>query len=728
MSLLLSLFLIGCGRTYVSDDDGDGYSEADGDCDDADATVHPDAEELCDGLDNDCSGVLDDGHDLQAFFLDADQDGFGDAAVSQDACAAPPSFVADDSDCDDLDAAVHPDAIEVCDSVDNDCDGLDDDRDDSLDRSTVSSWHPDGDEDGYGDADDPGVQGCRGPADHVADATDCDDGDVAVNPGAVEVCDDLDIDEDCSGAADDEDPNVVGASTWYLDQDDDLYGDSSTGAHACSDPSDASQTWSLVSGDCDDLDGATYPGAAEVCEDGVVNDCDGTQDDAVAACGWSDLGYYDAQSAIVESDGDSLSWRGGAADLDGDGLSDLVIVSPWSSAGDGTGSVYIHSDPLNSQSFDDGVALYGDSGSYLGVGLGLGDQDDDGQADLFLGAPGATDADDQDMGAAYLVRGPISADGVVSDIADLTIWGTVENDRFGTSATLLGDQDGDGYDELVVGAVYSDAGGTYSGALYVFSGDLTGTVDTDSASAVIQGASRDYLGQSRSIAGQSDLNGDGVADLAVGAYAADLDYDDQGAVYVFFGPVTGTLDLDDADVVLYDSGAGAYGNVGTVVLSGVDWDDDGDDDLVLTGPSVDGTDGDQGRAYVVLGPVSADLDLDTHADLTIDGAQGDLMGGAATAQDVDGDGATDLVLGAGYSFIYGNGASSNGGSEHAWVFLGPATGSLTTDDADVSIEGGENFGRNVAVLDDHSGDGIPELCVLADGNDATWYLFESPSY
>ena len=173
-----------------ADADGDGFMVCDGDCDDANADVYPGATEECDGLDNDCDGVV------PADELDADGDG----------------FMVCDGDCDDANAGVFPGATEVCDGVDNDCDG-------------------DVDE-GY-DTDGDGWTTCGG---------DCDDGDAAVNPGALEECNG--VDDDCDG--------VVPAGEVDLDGD---------GFMVCE-------------GDCDDGDAATYPGATELC-DGLDNDCDG---------------------------------------------------------------------------------------------------------------------------------------------------------------------------------------------------------------------------------------------------------------------------------------------------------------------------------------------------------------------------------------------------------------------------------------------------------------------
>ena len=174
------------------DDDGDGLSECDGDCVDTDPNNHPDNQEVCDGADNDCDGTIDEAPDH-----DSDDWTWCD-------------------DCDDSDASINPGALEICDDVDNDCD-------DNIDE-------------GF-DADGDGWTTCAG---------DCDDTEPSVNPGAVEVCDGLD--NDCDDLTDES-----------LDSDGD--------------------GWTVCDGDCDDADSAVHPGAVEVC-DGRDNDCDDdTRDD-----------------------------------------------------------------------------------------------------------------------------------------------------------------------------------------------------------------------------------------------------------------------------------------------------------------------------------------------------------------------------------------------------------------------------------------------------------------
>jgi hypothetical protein len=290
----------GLVQSWYADDDGDGFGDFFSvsvtcdpppgavpnptDCDDQDDTRFPGAPELCDGLDNDCDFAVDEDQIDQPWYRDADADGFGDASTAVVACAPPAGYVDDAQDCNDQVGVINPDATELCNGLDDDCDG-------SVDEGgpAASTWYLDADGDGRGDSG-TATESCSAPTGHVLDGGDCDDTDPTVAPGLLEVCDG--VDNDCDGQADDADPDVTQQPSWYVDGDADGVGDGPPTV-ACTAPSGSVD----VTGDCDDTDPTILPGADEIC-DSLDNDCDGLVDDADQL----------AQGAVwyVDGDGDGV--------------------------------------------------------------------------------------------------------------------------------------------------------------------------------------------------------------------------------------------------------------------------------------------------------------------------------------------------------------------------------------------------------------------------------------
>ena len=211
----------------------------------------------------------DDAVDPATWYADGDGDSFGDAKSTMEACSQPSGYVADATDCDDGNSAVNPAADDYCNGVDDDCDD-DVDEDSAVDATT---WYPDVDADSYGDSR-YGTPSCAALSGYVTDATDCDDLEASVHPGADEYCDG--VDNDCEGDIDEDD--AVDSTTWCIDSDSDGYGDASTCEVDCYEISG----YVADATDCYDSNASAYPGQTSYFSiergDGSYDyDCDGTE-------------------------------------------------------------------------------------------------------------------------------------------------------------------------------------------------------------------------------------------------------------------------------------------------------------------------------------------------------------------------------------------------------------------------------------------------------------------
>ena len=485
---------------------GDGAVDNDDDCDDADDQISPDADELCDGVDNDCDGVTDE-ETQDTVYLDADGDGHGDPDSATEACGVPDGYAAVGDDCDDSEALALPGGIEVCDEIDNDCDGFVD-EDDATDAHT---FYADVDGDGFGDPD-SSTRSCEVATGYVDQARDCDDLDPDIRPDAPEICDTLD--NDCDELIDDADPDVDRATggTWYTDSDGDGYGDASADVWACTQPSDAVTDTT----DCDDTDAAIHPAADEICNGGVDDDCDGAADDADAGV---DLSTGSTWYADADSDGYGDSAAPTTACVQPSGT-----VTDTTDCDDTDGAINPGEAEVCNGGVDDdcsGAADDADAGVDLTTGATwYADDDSDGYGD-------ATDSTD----ACLQPSGRVSDDTDCDDTDGTINPGETEAWYDGVDADCAGDDD---YDADADGArSYVEAAGT--------------DCADDDASVQDCGGSAASAGESC----ESVLDAD--SSLGDGAYW--IDPDGSGAFEVDCDMTTGTggwieLELDHSDASL----------------------------------------------------------------------------------------------------------------------------------------------------------------------------------
>ncbi|RME24164.1 MAG: hypothetical protein D6798_11830 [Deltaproteobacteria bacterium] len=488
--------------------------------------------------------------------------------------------------------------------------------------------------DGDGDgwgAGDP-VEACAQPAGRVAADGDCDDGDTRYHPGATE--------DDCT---DPNDYNCDG-SVGYADDDGD-------GTPACL--------------DCDDADDTVYPDAPDTWYDGLDSDCGGDDD--------------------FDADGDGYTVEGadsGSGDCDdSDDTIHLEAAETWY---DG-----VDSDCGGDDDFD------ADGDGYGAEGVGGGSQDDCDDGDAAI-SPGEVEVCGDDI--------PEDCDGVAPPCAwlDVTVDDAVAvfedadgSDHMATSVAIVPDLDGDGIDDVAIGTPDDDTAGSDFGAVYVFSGPVSGSYTPADAVAALYGADANHGRAGYTVSGIGDINGDGYGDLAVAAYNS------TGHLYLLLGPISGDISLADAEGRHAGEQTCAGAGLADNIRGGFDADGDELGDLPV------GSHGDpRGGAYLLLGPATASGGLeDIYAARFYDDSSSD-VGGSVEGADVTGDGVLDVWI--------GEGTDSRAATSAGAVSLveGPVSGDVDlASAASVRVLGAAehtSLGRPISIAD-LDGDGYLDL-------------------
>ncbi len=632
--MLTLITLLGCSK----DLDQDGYDDKN-DCDDNNSSVYPGALEACNGIDDNCDGNGDEGaHDALDWFGDADGDGYGVADDYTEACEAPEGYVDNVLDCDDTAATTYPDADELCDGEDNDCDD-EIDEDGAVDSPT---WYYDGDLDGFA-SDDKTIVTCNQPSGYLAESSDCDDSDAGVYPGAAEVCGDgviNDCDASVTSAVDacglGSEVDLTDARAFLVGED--RYGEAGFAVSQAGD----------FNGDGlgDVIIGAPYHDEASE-DDGrayiVFGDASGEVDLSTADATFTGFSGNDFAGYSVA----------GLGDWDGDGLDDVAI-------GANQAGVYVvaggsSGDLIPSESY---ARLVG--GNYA-VGA-AGDLDGDGLADLIAGNP-YDDSNVSNGGIVYLVLGGISGNPSLGGSADAKLYGSEESGQSGWVVSGIGDFDGDGFDDIIIGAPYEDSpedGTDNAGCVWIVSGDDREDADiADVMTARYCGSGdNEFLGWS--VSGAGDIDDDGLDDAIFGAPGNTDAGGDAGAAFIAQGGEDGDFESDDAYATLLGTG----GEAGSSVSEGGDVNGDGRADLLVGAPEEDDGGANSGTAYLILGGISGTIDL-ANADTKLYGTQSNEYAGwsISTAGDVNNDGLSDMLVGA---YLNSEGGEEAGG---AYVIL-----------------------------------------------------------
>ena len=465
-------------------------------------------------------------------------------------------------------------------------------------------------------------------------------------------------DSDDTGAGDTGDTGGTGGTGGTGDTDDTDTGGATSGEDA---DGDGYASEASGGGDCDDDDSSVNPGAVEICGNGVDDDCDATPGD----CAWS--------GAVRLSDVPYLT-------LAGDQNNDRA-----------------------------------------GETLAVGDFDGDGQLDLAVSAP-LSDAPAREMGAVYVVYGPITEDLNLYDM-DTIFTGPRSEDFLGAGLAAVPDLDGDGDDELLIGAPGKQPGyalPTNGGAWLVtdMDGGLAGAV-------AFTPASEDSALGAALAAG--DLSGDGVAELIVAA-SYDEDYPSgTGIVYLFSGASPTSTSADDADIALYGDGPGDRTLTFGAAVATADLNGDGQDDLLVSAPNYYSSElGGDSAVMVFYGPLSgvtfaSGADHILYAPYT-DGADlGGYPNSLAVTGDNDGDGYPDFAAGSpdrtgDISYGYSAGMAYGVGGGQLSVFPTQETSLFFADWRADASEGAMLLGYAVSGAGDVDGDGNDDVLIGAPGN------------
>jgi hypothetical protein len=416
--------------------------------------------------------------------------------------------------------------------------------------------------------------------------------------------------------------------------------------------------------------------------------------------------FYQSGYQMNELFGTSIACAG---DVNGDGYSDVIIGAPKydSGAAMDIGCAYVFLGSASGLQINPNIILYDFSQPFCESSSSVasaGDVNGDGYSDVIIGAYKYDDAANTDEGRAYVYHG--SAAGLSTTPNSIPDDANQANANFGYSVSSAGDINADAYSDVIIGAPnFDDGANVNEGRAFVYHGSATGlpaTPNNTPDDADQAGALFGY-----SVSGAGDINGDGYSDVIIGA----ADYDDgantnEGRAFVYHGsaaglPATPTNTPDDANQV----NAG-FGN--SVAFAG-DVNGDGYSDVIIGASSFDdGANADEGRAYIYHGsatglPASPNSIRD---DANQAGATFALS--VAGAGDVNGDGYSDVIVGAPY---YNDGANADEG--RAFIYYGSVTGiaaapNSTPDDAD---KANVFFGYSVAGAGDVNGDGYGDVII-----------------
>jgi len=386
-----------------------------------------------------------------------------------------------------------------------------------------------------------------------------------------------------------------------------------------------------------------------------------------------------------------------AGDVNNDGYNDVIVGARGNDeGGNEAGRAYIYYSGASMDSTADVILTGAAAYDWFGHSVSsAGDVNSDGYDDVVVGALG-NDEGGSEAGRAYIYYGGASMDST----ADVTLTGAAAGDYFGYSVSGAKDVNKDGYDDVIVSAYFNDAGGTEAGRAYIYFG--AASMDSTADVLLTGAAAFDNFGESVSCAG--DVNKDGYDDVIVGAVGNDAGGSEAGRAYIYYG---GASMDSTADVIF--TGAAADDRFGGSVSGAGDVNKDGYDDVAVGAHFNDAGGSNAGRVYIHYGGAS----MDSAADVIFTGvAESNAFGTVSGAGDVNNDGFDDVIVGA-----VGNDAGGTD-SGQAYIYLGAASMDSAADVTLTGAAANDWFGSPVSGAGDVDNDGCDEIIVSASGDDA----------
>ena len=651
MNGILIFWLAGCGEKEQTDTSSEPAVVSE-------PTLEPTTEEPC---------------SPQIWYLDTDEDGFGDPYNSVEECEAPNGYVADNQDCNDQDEDEHPEAVWYLDADEDgfgnpdisastcarpmkyvkqaeDCDDAD------PTRNPDSFWYTDSDGDGFGNPDTP-IDSCTAAEGSAPNDQDCDDDNAFIRPNVNEICDY--IDNNCNGFIDDNDPDIdiFTQVPVYLDEDLDGYG-----TDYLQDACISSNLGAIVSGDCNDSDPFVHPNRLERTDE-IDQNCDG--DSFYHYANDIQQGLELEMPALKD-----LHYE----DMTGDGLMDMVVykTNVWGNVG--PLMIFSGVENYENEPFEGEVLSWEGFGSgFANEVINLEDIDGDGEHEWLVSAPG--------VDTVYIL------DAQTSSLDQAQSWiSTQENNEFGSAMVSLGDIDGDGFIEAAASApIHSGR----KGAVYLLDeSEMTG--DENIPQTHILGlANWSFFGKSMDNGG--DIDGDGLDDIIV------LQSGGIGKVFILgteemFDP---TFSLEDAT---YFTGNNSLGYSKVHGIGDINGDGYHDFATIFDGLTIS-----FGASNL---PQESSL-TDSALRYTDNGGNNNFASSIAKAGDLNGDGADELIFSNTGEDI--TGTYSNNGLVLGF-FGGTQEGVFDDSEAaDILIHGNGFFGT--LTMGDVDNDGINDLWI-----------------